>query len=79
MDSFINNLEGRMADRKHTEIFSLLPSVWLSEHFNLDTSAEELIRHFGEDLQCKIPTIFRSKLNRWVKQWRVEMENKRAK
>ena len=79
MDSFINNLEGRMADRKQTEIFSLLPSVWLSEHFNLDTSAEELIKHFGDDLQCKIPTIFRSKLNRWVKQWRVEMENKRAK
>ena len=79
MDSFINNLEGRMADRKHTEIFNLLPSVWLSEHFNLDASAEELIKHFGDDLQCKIPTIFRSKLNRWVKQWRVEMENKRAK
>ena len=64
MDSFINTLEDRMADRKHTEIISLLPSVWLSEHFNLDTSAEELIEHFGDDLQCKIPTIFRSKLNR---------------
>ena len=57
MDNLINNLEDRMADRKHTEIFSLLPSVCLSEHFNLNTSAEELIKHFGDDLQCKIPTI----------------------
>ena len=40
------------------------PSVYLSEHFNVDTSAEELIKHFGDNLQCKIPTIFRSKLKR---------------
>ena len=72
MDSLINNLEDRIADRKHTEIFSLLPSVCLSEHFNLDTSAEELIKHFGDDLQYKMPTIFRSELKRWVKN---EMEN----
>ena len=25
-----------------------------------------------------VPTVFRSKLKRWVKQWRTEMENKRA-
>ena len=47
-----------MADRKKTEIFSLLPSVCLPEHFNLDTSAEELMKHFGDDLECKIPTIY---------------------
>ena len=58
--------------------FSLLPSVCLSEHFNLDTSAEELIKHFGDDLQCKVSAIFRSELKRLVKQWRVEMENRRA-
>ena len=63
----INNLEDRMSDRKHTEIFSLLPSVCLSEHFNLDTSAEELIKIFGDDLQCKVSAIFRSELKRWVK------------
>ena len=38
MDNLINNLEDRMADRKHIEICSLLPSVCLSEHFNLDIS-----------------------------------------
>ena len=53
-----------MADRKQAEVFSLLPSVYLSEYFNVDTSAEELIKHFGDNLQCKIPTIFRSKLKR---------------
>ena len=67
MASRINNLEDRMSDRKHTEIFSLLPSVCLSEHFNLDTSAEELIKIFGDDLQCKVSAIFRSELKRWVK------------
>ena len=64
MDNLINNLEDRIADRTHTEIFSILPSVCLSEHLNLDTSAEELIKHFGDDLQCRIPTIFRSELKR---------------
>ena len=48
MDNLLNNLEDRMADRKHTAIFSILPSVCLSEHFNLDTSAEDLIKHFGD-------------------------------
>ena len=54
MDNHVNNLEDRMADRKHTKIFSLLPSVCLSELFNLHTSAEELIKHFGDE----ITTIF---------------------
>ena len=78
MDNIIDNLEDRMADRKHTEIFSLLLSVCLLEHFNLGTSTEELIKHFQEDLQCKILTTFRSKLKRWVKQWRIETENRKA-
>ena len=78
MDSLINNLEDTITDKKHTEIFSLLPSVCLSEHFKLDTSAEELIKHFGDDLQCKIPTIFRSELKIRVRQWRIRMENRRA-
>ena len=29
MDNHVNNLEDRMADRKHTKIFRLLPSVCL--------------------------------------------------
>ena len=37
-----------------------------------------MIKHFGDDLQCKIPTIFRSELKRWVRQWKIEMENRRA-
>ena len=37
-----------------------------------------MIKHFGDDVQCKIPTIFRSESKRWVKQWRIEMENRRA-
>ena len=78
MANLINNLEDRMIDRNHTEIFGLLPSLCLSDHLNLDASAEELIKHFGDDLQCKIPTIW-SELKRWIKQWRFEqMKNRRA-
>ena len=49
MDNLINNLEDRMADRKHTAIFSILSPICVSEHLNLDTSAEDLIKHFGDD------------------------------
>ena len=49
MNNLINNLEDRMADRKHTAIFSILPPICLSEHFNLDTSTEDLIKHIGDD------------------------------
>ena len=62
MYNLINNLEDRMGDKKHPEIFSLFPSVCLSEHFKLDTSAEELIKHFVDDLQCKIPATFLRKI-----------------
>ena len=47
MYNLINNLEDRMGDKKH---------------FKLDTSAEELIKHFVDDLQCKIPAIFLRKI-----------------
>ena len=71
MDNLINNLEDKVTDRKHTVIFSLLPSVCLSEHFHLDTSTDELINHFGDKLPCKISTTYRSELKRWVKQWGI--------
>ena len=36
MVNLINNLEDRMADRSHTELFSLLPSVCLSKQFDIN-------------------------------------------
>ena len=64
-----------MADRSHIELFSLLPSVCLSKQFDIDLTVDKLIKSFGDDLQCTVPTIFRSELKRWVKQWETEMEN----
>ena len=63
-----------MADRSHIELFSLLPSVCLSKQFDIDLTVDKLIKSFGDDLQCTVPTIFRSELKRWVKQWETEME-----
>ena len=63
-----------MADRSHTELFSLLPSVCLSKQFDIDLTVDKLIKSFGDDLQCTVPTIFRSELKRWVKQSEIEME-----
>ena len=60
-------------------MFSLLLSVCLLEHFNLDTSAEEFITvNIWETTYNVVSTIFWSELKRWVKQWRIEMENRRA-
>ena len=77
MDNLIYNLEDIIADKKRTEIFSLLPSVCLSEHFNLGNYTEKLIRRFGDDLERKIPSICRSELKRCVKQWGIEMKNRK--
>ena len=63
-----------MADRSHTELFSLLTSVFLSKQFDIDLTVDKLIKSFGNDLQCTVPTFFRSELKRWVKQWETEME-----
>ena len=78
MDNLIYNLEDIIADKKRTDFFSLLPSVRLSEHFNLDNSTEKLIRRSGDDLQRKIPSICRSELKRCVKQWGIEMKNRKV-
>ena len=64
-----------MTDWSHIELFSLLPSVCIWNQFDIDLTVDKLIKNFGDDLQCIVPTIFRSELKRWVKQWETEMEN----
>ena len=34
-----------MADRSHTELFSLLPSVCLSKQFDIDLTVDKLIKN----------------------------------
>ena len=79
MDNLISDFVNRMADRSHTELFSLLPSVCLSKQFDFDNTVDDLIKNFGDDLKCNIPTIFRSELGRWIKQWEIEMEKRKIK
>ena len=42
MDALIVNLHDLMGDRKHTELFTLLPSVCLSSKFDLNATATSL-------------------------------------
>ena len=75
MDNLVNNLEHRMADRSHTELFSLLPSVCLSKPFDIDLTVDKLIKNLGDDLQCINPKILRSELKRWE----TEMETRKKR
>ena len=57
----------------------MLLSVCLSKQFDIDLTADKLIINFGDDLQCIVPTIFRSEFKRWVKQCETEMEQRKKR
>ena len=42
MNDLITNLQYRVSDRNHTEIFALLPSICLSPDFNIEQSSATL-------------------------------------
>lgn len=67
MDALIINLYDRMADRNHTDLFTLLPSVCLSSQFDVDVTATLLLNAFCDDLSTNTASLFRSELKRWVK------------
>ena len=50
MDALIIRLHDRMADRKHTELFILLPSVCLSSKFDVNATATYFQNAFVDDL-----------------------------
>ena len=73
MDALIVNLYDRMTDRKHTELFTLLPSVCLSSKFDLNATAASLQSAF-DDLSTKTTSVFQSEMKRWVKFCKTETE-----
>ena len=74
MDALIVNLHDRMADEKHTELFTLLSSVCLSSKFDLNATAILLQKAFGDDLATNTTSAFRSEMKRWVKVCKTETE-----
>ena len=50
MDALIVSLHDPMADRKHIELLTLLPSVCLSSKLDLNATATSLQNDFGDDL-----------------------------
>ena len=58
MDALIVNLHDLMADRKHTELFTLLPSLCLSSKFDLNATATSLQNAFGDDLSTNTTSVF---------------------
>ena len=74
MDTLIANLHDRMADTKHTELFTLLPSVCLSSKCDLNATATSFQKAFGDDLSTNTASVFRSEMKRWVKFCNTEIE-----
>ena len=74
MDALIVNLHDRMEDRKHTELFTLLPSVCLSSKFDINVTATSLQNAFGHDLSTTKTSVFRSEMKRRVKFCKTETE-----
>ena len=74
MDALIVNLHDRVEHRKHTELFTLLPSVCLSSKFDLNVTATSLQNAFGHDLSTTKTSVFRSEMKRRVKFCKTETE-----
>ena len=74
MDALIVNLHDRMADRKHTKLFTLLPSVCLSSKSDLNATAISLQNAFGDDLSTNTTSVFQSEMKRWVKFCKTKIE-----
>ena len=74
MDAIIVNLHDCMADRKHTELFTLLPSVCLSSKFDLNATATSPQNAFGDDFSKNTTSVFRSEMKRLDKFCKAEIE-----
>ena len=72
MDALIVNLNDCMADRKHRELFTLLPSVCLSSKFDLNATAASLQNVFGDDLSTNTTSVFRIEKRCWIKFYKTE-------
>ena len=63
----ITNLDDRIADKNHTELFSLLSTVYLPPQVNFENSVICLLQSFVTGLLSgKTPIIFQSEMKRWI-------------
>ena len=74
MDVLIVNLHDRMAYKKHTELFTLLPSVCLSSKCDINATTTSLQNAFGDDLSTITTSVFPSEMKLWVKFCKTETE-----
>ena len=57
-----------MSHRNLTEIFALLPLIFLSHDFDIQQSSAKLYKLFKTEFNLTTPfTIFRSEVKRWLK------------
>ena len=67
MNVLITNLDDRIADKNHTELFSLLSTVYLPPQVNFENSVICLLQSFVTGLLSgKTPIIFQSEMKRWI-------------
>ena len=75
LNDLIKNFLDRMSDRNHTEIFALLPSIYLSPDFDIEQSSAKLYELLKTEFNLVTPfTIFRNEVKRWLKhcEYRIE-------
>ena len=79
IDVLIVNLHDHIADGKHTELFTLLPSFCLSSKFDLNATATSLQNVFGNHLSTNTTSAFPSEMKRWVKFARLKLKKHQKK
>lgn len=76
LDDITNQLIERLKDRNHIELFRILPSLMLTETFNIDDTENILRNKFGDDLPDHGAQL-KSELKRWKLMWQQDMEIKK--
>ena len=68
LNDLITNFKDRISDWNHTEIFALLPSIYLSPDFDIGQISAKLNELFKSEFNLATPfIIFRIEFKRWLK------------
>ena len=78
MDDITNQLEDRLHDRNHVEIFGLLPSVMFMSSFSIESTTTVLVEKFQDEL-IDDGIHLKSELKRWYNMWKQEVQKRQQR
>ena len=76
LDAIIPDIQSRLKDRDHVEIFGLIPSVMLSPSFNMEATLKSLQEKFSSELRNGGLNLS-AEIKRWKKLWLEELEKRK--